>query len=137
MALITARKSTGRRPAIRQPSPAGLAKYFAAKLAAELGPHNVKRLLDHDPGQAVLLDVRSVEGYREGHLPGAINIPFEQLPQRMSELPKDVDIIAYCWDVTCLLCTKAAYVLASKGYRAKEMIGGIDSWKRAGFSVET
>lgn len=126
---------TARRSAIQQASPAQLKKYFEAKLSAELGPHNVKRLLDAKE-DVVLLDVRSREGYREGHLPGAINIPFEELAARLTELPKRKDIISYCWNVTCILCTKAAYVLASKGYRAKEMLGGIAEWKNAGFPIE-
>lgn len=132
MATTTARPPL----AISRATPAQLAKYFQAKLAAELGPHNVKRLLDADSTQVVILDVRTREGYNEGHLPGAINIPFEELPARAKELPKTKDIITYCWDVTCILCTKAAYVLATKGYRAKEMLGGIDEWKKSGFPIE-
>ena len=128
--------ATLRTPAIAKASPAQLAKYFQAKLSAELGPHNVKRLLDEDPRQVVLLDVRSREGYQEGHLPGAIHVPFEELPSRLKELSKTKDIITYCWDVTCILCTKAAYVLASKGFRAKEMLGGIAEWRKAGFPIE-
>ena len=122
--------------AIERASPAQLAKYFEMRLAAELGPHNVKRLLDAGTSGVVVLDVRSPEGYREGHIPGAINIPFEELPARLKELPKHTDIIAYCWDVTCILCTKAAYILASRGYRAKEMLGGLEEWQKAGFPVE-
>ncbi len=125
-----------RRAAITRASPAQLKKYFEAKLSAELGPHNVKRLLDAGADDIVVLDVRSRDGFREGHLPRAVNIPFEELPRRLSELPKDKDIITYCWDVTCILCTKAAYVLASKGYRAKEMLGGIAEWQKAGFPIE-
>lgn len=125
-----------RRSAIKQASPAQLASYFQAKLSAELGPHHVKRLMDEGTRQTVLLDVRSREGYDEGHLPGAVHMPFEELPSRLKELPKSKDIITYCWDVTCLLSTKAAYVLAKNGYRAKEMVGGIDSWRAAEFPVE-
>lgn len=128
--------TTPRRPAITSATPLQLKRYFEAKLSAELGPHNVKRLLDHDPRQLVLLDVRANDAYAKGHLPGALNIPFEELPVRARELPKQKDIIAYCWDVTCLLSTKAAYVLASRGYRAKEMIGGIDAWRQAEFPIE-
>jgi len=132
MAVTTARSPK----AIRKATPAQLKRYFEAKLAAELGPHNVKRLLESGGRDVVLLDVRSREGYEAGHLPQAIHIPFEELPARARELPKDKEIIAYCWDVTCLLCTKAAYVLATRGYRAKEMIGGIDAWQKAGFPIE-
>ncbi len=122
-------------PMIR-PVPAQLKRYFEMKLAAELGPHNVKRLIDSGHRDVVVLDVRSPEGYREGHVPGAITIPFEQLPQRLKELPKQKEIISYCWDVTCLLAAKASYILASKGYKAREMIGGFESWKSAGFPIE-
>jgi len=128
--------ATGRPPKIIQASPAKLRQYFEAKLAAELGPHNVKRLIDLGGRDVVILDVRTAQGYREGHLPGAINIPFEELPKRMKELPKSKEIISYCWNVTCLLCTKASYVLASRGYKAREMIGGIASWREAGFPIE-
>lgn len=124
-----------RRLAIRKASPAQLAKYFEAKLSAELGPHNVKRLLDAETLDVVVLDVRSREGYNEGHIPGAVNIPFEELPQRLQELSKLREIICYCWDVTCFLSAKAAYVLAKKGYRVKELIGGIAEWKKAGFPI--
>ena len=128
--------ATVRQRAIPQASPAQLVKYFQAKLAAELGPHNVKRLIDAGANDFVILDVRTREGYIEAHLPGAIHIPFEELPSHMKELPKHKDIITYCWDVTCILCTKAAYVLAKRGYRAKEMLGGIAEWKKAGFPLE-
>ena len=125
------------RPArIVKRSSAQLKQYFEAKLAAELGPHNVKRLIDSGDTSFVVVDVRSAEGYREGHIPGAINIPFEQLPSRLKSLPKTKEIISYCWDTTCILSTKASYILASHGYQAREMIGGFETWKASGFPVE-
>jgi len=114
-----------------------LKRYFEAKLSAELGPHNVKRLIDAGDRGFVILDVRPAKAFQEGHVPGALSIPFEELPSRLRELPKHKDIITYCWNVTCLLCTKAAYVLTSRGYTAREMIGGIESWRAAGFPIET
>ena len=128
--------ATGRPPKIVRATPAQLTRYFEAKLAAELGPHNLKRMIDMGGRDFVILDVRTPQGFREGHIPGAINIPFEELPQRMKELPKRKAIISYCWDVTCILCTKASYVLASKGYTARELLGGIQVWRDAGFPIE-
>ena len=128
---------TARRSAIPSVSPAQLSKYFADKLAAELGPHNLKRLLDEDASRVVVLDVRSREGFDAGHIPGAVHMPFEELPRRLKELPRDKHVVTYCWDVTCLLAAKAAYVLASKRYRPKELLGGIEEWRKAGFPVET
>lgn len=128
--------SAARPSAIVRATPAQLAKYFAIKLAAELGPHDVKRLIDAGATDVVVLDVRTREGFGEGHVPGAINIPFEEVPTRAKELSKSKEIICYCWNVTCTLSAKAAYVLATRGYRAKEMLGGIAEWQRAGFPEE-
>lgn len=123
-------------PAIVKATPAQLARYFEAKLAAEVGPFNVKRLLDAHERDTVVLDVRSREGYGEGHVPEATHIPFEELPIRMKELPKAKTVIIYCWDTTCTLAAKAAYMLAKQGYRAREMVGGIEAWHKAGFPIE-
>lgn len=51
----------------------------------------------HDAGQVVVLDVRSVESYREGHIPGAISMPLATIADRVGEL-KNVKqrIVAYC-----------------------------------------
>ncbi len=129
--------ATARPPTAIRLSPTALKRYFEAKLAAELGPHNVKRLIDSGDRHSVILDVRPAKAYDEGHVPGAINIPFEELPHRLKELPKTKEIVSYCWNVTCLLCTKASFFLASKGFKAREMIGGMASWREAGFPVET
>ncbi len=134
--MAVATRTRRRQSAITRATPAQLARYFEAKLSAELGPHNVKRLLDENASRVVLLDVRSRDGYEAGHVAGAINVPFEELPARLKELPRNKDLIAYCWNVTCLLCTKAAFFLAKNGFRAKEMVGGIESWQQAGFPVE-
>jgi rhodanese-related sulfurtransferase len=129
--------ATTTRPApIITATPAQLAAYFAAKLAAELGPHNVKRLQDAGDDSILLLDVRKPDAFREGHVPTAQNIPFEELPARMAQLPKAKTIITYCWDITCILSTKAAFVLASEGFHVKEMLGGMEAWTEAGFHVE-
>ena len=113
-----------------------LKKYFQEKLAAELGPHDLKHLMDTNHTNLVILDVRSAEGFREEHIPGAINIPFEELTHRFSELSKDKELVAYCWHTNCLLATRAAYLLNTNGFLTREMIGGIDAWITGGFSIE-
>ena len=128
--------TTTRPPKAARATPAQLKRYYELKLAAEVGPYTIKRLRDMGDGSFVVLDVRPADAYREAHVPGAMSIPFDQLPSRTSELPKGRDIICYCWEIACILSTKAAFVLASKGYQARELIGGIDAWKKAGFAVE-
>ena len=111
-----------------------LEKYFEAKLAAEWGPHDLKRRLDEE--NIVVLDVRDKESYQEQHIPTAINIPYEELEARWKELPKNKEIIAYCWTITCSLALRAALLLAKKNFRVKELVGGIREWKHSNFPIE-
>ena len=140
MATATARPAARpRRPSAAvapRLTPQALCHYFAAQLDAELGPHDVHRLLEADEGGFVLLDVRSREGFTEAHLPGAQHIPLAALEQWLGELPKDQEIITYCWNVTCMASVRAAWLLATHGFRARVMVGGIEAWTADGFAVE-
>ena len=49
-----------------------------------------------EKGQAVLIDVRSVEEYDQAHAAGALSVPVAELPSRLSELPRDKELILYC-----------------------------------------
>ena len=50
----------------------------------------------HQDGSALFLDVRGAESYDAAHIPGALNIPLEELPTRINELSKDDWILTYC-----------------------------------------
>ena len=119
-----------------QLTPKQLEAFFKAKLAAECGPHDVKRRQAAYDTNFILLDVREREAFEEEHIKGAVNIPASALPTRLKELPKHKEIITYCWSVTCTLAPRTALLLASKGYRVKELVGGIGEWKSYGFPVE-
>lgn len=106
------------------------------KLAAEWGPHDLKRALEEKRGSILVLDVRHREGFREGHISGAKNIPLEELESRLKELPKEAEIVTYCWNLTCSLSTKAALLLSLKGFHARELAGGIAQWQAADFAIE-
>ena len=49
-----------------------------------------------DAGSAIFVDVRSEDEYQARHIPGALSIPEEEIPDRYNELPKDQEIILYC-----------------------------------------
>ena len=55
--------------------------------------HEIEQL---DRESTLLLDVRTAAEYEVGHLPGAVNIPLQELRERLSELPKGKEIIIYC-----------------------------------------
>jgi 4a-hydroxytetrahydrobiopterin dehydratase len=110
------------------------AAYFRAKVECETGPVELKH--DLDRGEVFLLDVRDRESYVGEHIPGAVNIPLEELPSNLSSIPKDKTVVAYCWTITCGLAATAALELAEKGFSVKELVGGIREWKKAGMPVD-
>jgi len=84
-----------------------------------------------------LLDVRPTDEFEQGHLPGAINIPVEELERRLAELPLDREIVAYCRGPYCVLSVNAVVALGQKGYRVRRLETGFGDWKAAGLKVES
>jgi rhodanese-related sulfurtransferase len=121
----------------QQVSSADVATYFETKLEAEWGPYDLHHALEERPQDIVVLDTRASDAFQEERLPRAINIPTQELEQRLSELPKDKEIVPYCWTPTCHLATRAALLLARKGFRVHELVGGIQTWKEYEFAVES
>lgn len=88
-------------------------------------------------GNVTVIDVRPPEEYRAGHVPGAISIPHEMLPDHMPELPGDKEIVVYCRGRYCVLAREAVEFLRSKGYAATYMEDGIPEWKADDLPVLT
>jgi rhodanese-related sulfurtransferase len=88
-------------------------------------------------GRVVVLDVRPVEEYAAGHIPGARSVPISELRRRLSELPRDAEIVAYCRGPYCVLAAEALEVLRRRGVRARRLKGGFPEWWGAGLPVET
>ncbi len=87
-------------------------------------------------GMVTLLDVRPEDEFALGHLPGALNMPLSELERRLSELPKDHEIVAYCRGPYCVLSFEAVASLRGKGYRVRRLEDGFPEWKAAGLEIE-
>ena len=87
-------------------------------------------------GNVTLLDVRPGDEFALGHLPGAINLPLGDLESRLSELPKDQEMVAYCRGPYCILSFEAVSALRAKGYNIRRLEDGFPEWKAAGLDVE-
>ena len=84
---------------------------------------------------AILLDVRRLEEWNQGHIPGAVLIPLDELQARISELPVDQDIVIYCriGNRSAL----ALSILHNTGFSTVySMTGGINDWIYTGYPVE-
>ncbi len=87
-------------------------------------------------GSVTVLDVRPEDEFAVGHLPGALNIPLAELERRLSELPADREVIAYCRGPYCVLSFEAVVALRARGYLARRLEDGYPEWKAAGLPVE-
>lgn len=83
----------------------------------------------------IVIDARTPEAFENGHVPGAINLPHRTITAETASFPKDAVLVTYCDGIGCNASTKAAVKLSRLGYQVKEMIGGIDWWRRDGLAV--
>ena len=103
----------------------------------QLEPVSREELVDRlQDGTAVVLDVRPEDEFALGHVPGALNIPLDELERRLTELPTDQEIVAYCRGAYCVLSFEAVAALRLKGFRVRRLEEGFPEWKAAGFLVE-
>ncbi len=86
-------------------------------------------------GAVTVLDVRPSEEYKAGHIPGAISIPLKELEFRLSVLPPNQEVVAYCRGPYCVLAIQAVEFLREKGFNAVRLEEGILDWRAMGFSV--
>lgn len=86
-------------------------------------------------GSAVLVDVRPSSEYAAGHISGAISIPHDELEERMKELPRDKEVVAYCRGPYCVFADEAVKTLRSKRRKARRLDAGFPEWKEAGLPV--
>jgi len=88
-------------------------------------------------GSVTLLDVRPEDEFASGHLPGAVNIPLPELERRLSTLPGEREIVAYCRGAYCVLSFEAVAALRARGYTVRRLVDGFPEWKAAGLAVES
>jgi rhodanese-related sulfurtransferase len=87
-------------------------------------------------GAVTVLDVRPVEEYLAGHLPGAVSIPLPELRKRVRTLPKGREIVAFCRGPYCVLAPEAVKLLRARGYQATALQSGVGEWRAAGLPLE-
>jgi rhodanese-related sulfurtransferase len=86
-------------------------------------------------GEVTVLDVRPPEEYRAGHLPGALSVPLRELERKLSELPRDREVVAYCRGPYCVLAVEAVKLLRVHGFQAFRLRDGVEDLRAQGFAV--
>ena len=111
--------------------PVAISGYVASNiLNGKMNPLYWREMLEVDTNKVALIDVRTVEEYASGTIPGAINIPVDDLRDRLSELPTDRPIWLFCG--VGLRGYLASNILKSRGYKeVRNLIGGITTYNSA------
>ncbi len=104
-------------------SPTGLARDISADEAYKMYQ-----------GGTFVVDVRTQEEWDEYHVPNTTLIPLDQLPNRLSELPKDKEIVVICRSGN--RSQEGRDILLSAGYNATSMTGGVKDWYAKGYPIE-
>ncbi|WP_028608416.1 rhodanese-like domain-containing protein [Paenibacillus harenae] len=118
-------------------SPEETHRHYMNKLAVETDVADVRHDMELGVGGFLLIDVRLDKAYEECHIPGAISLPHRQMTEETTaSFPKDQVIVVYCWGPACNGGARGAARLSGLGFRVKEMLGGIEYWRREGGPVE-
>lgn len=88
-------------------------------------------------GEIIVIDVRPSAEFDHAHLPFARSMPLGEIVQRMAELPKNTEIVAYCRGPFCLFSEEAVQLLKSNGRKVSKLLDGVAEWTSAGMPIET
>ena len=131
--LIHAGKGTQQWQIIRQP-PSSLYDVTTSGSQPQLAPEDLLPLLDTST-VPLLLDVREEEEFSSWHINGALNIPLDQLADRLGEIARGRELVLIC--AVGLRAERGANFLSSVGYRVRVLTGGMQSWGRTYEVVES
>jgi rhodanese-related sulfurtransferase len=117
--------------------PSAANNHFRSKLSFETDPSDVYQDITNKVVGILVVDARTPDAYARGHVPGAINLPHRIIDSSTTaSLPRNVLIVTYCDGVFCNASTKAAAKLTGLGFKVKEMLDGMNGWRKEGYPVE-
>lgn len=112
--------------------PVNIAGYAAENvLAGRTSVFTYDQVAKYDPATQQLLDVRSTIEHENGHIPGSLSIPVDELRDHLHELDRNKEYLVYCQ--VGLRGYTASRILAQHGYQVKNLSGGYKTYKQAQF----
>ena len=115
-------------------------QYYDTENEVHVSPHSLRKLMDKNDTSFILVDLRSREEYVLEHVKGAISIPayydkdtsnynVDFIVGEFSKLPKDKDIIVYCYSIPCMTGRKVGKILANHNIYVKHLNIGWNEWR--------
>lgn len=117
--------------------PVAISGYVAGNiLSGKMTPLYWRELQQADKSQVTLVDVRTPDEYALGTIPGAINIPLDNLRERLADIPENQPVYLFCG--VGLRGYLASNILKSKGYPdVRNLIGGLKTYNAATATIKT
>ncbi len=118
-----------------------ISEFYKIENAVHISPHGLRKLMDKGDSSYVLVDLRSDEEYQAEHIIGAINIPaysdpntsaygdVDRIVSSFNDLPKDKDIIVYCYSSACMTGRKIGQMLVEHNIYVKHLGIGWNEWR--------
>ena len=111
-------------------------KFYQEKLKYEIDSWDLFEKISNNE-EVVIVDTRSKEAFHKEHIPNAINIPHRLMnEQTTNQLDKNLLYVTYCDGIGCNASTKGALKMTKLGFCVKELLGGLDWWKRDGYQTK-
>ncbi|WP_419856597.1 rhodanese-like domain-containing protein [Candidatus Palauibacter irciniicola] len=111
-------------------------QHYQQKLAFETDSWDLFEMLSGDRAVTVI-DGRSAEAYARERIPGAVNLPHREISaETTASLDRSRLYVCYCDGIGCNASTKTALKLLGLGFEVRELMGGLDWWKRDGYATE-
>jgi rhodanese-related sulfurtransferase len=105
-------------------------KHYSDKLEFETDSWDLQTALDKGE-KIIVIDARSPQSYQKEHISSAINLPHRTMNEESTRhLDRSALYVIYCDGIGCNASTKGVLNMARLGFRVKELIGGLDWWKR-------
>lgn len=115
--------------------------FYLTENAVHVSPHRIRKGMDKGDDSFILVDLRSQEEYEREHIVGAISIPaykdpetsaygdIERIVSEFSKLPKDKEVIVYCYSIPCMTGRKVGKMLAENDIYVKHLEVGWNEWR--------
>ncbi len=111
-------------------------QFYEEKLRYEIDSWDLAVTLK-EGNKVIVLDTRSAEAYETEHIPGAQHFSHGTMSnETTSHLDKSFIYVTYCDGIGCNASTKGALNMTRLGFIVKELLGGIEWWRRDGYPTE-
>lgn len=111
-----------------------ITRYFKKRDSLE-PVSRVELLRRKKAGAVFVIDVRPLDEFAAGHIPGAVHLPLAELERRLAELPRHQEIVAYCRGPYCVMAFEAVARLRASGLQARRLQDGFPEWRLARLPV--